>query len=763
MGLDCSDGGGEINFKQELGTDFDTHVSNEDMPIFKKMKFIDKYSQYGYLSTKNIYFTKASSARKIKYNEVLHRNIVIPTTGENNQGYYRIYYWYDTDAYKFLTLNLGDGGGRLGTLEVVGDFKPVENNLLNVQYSSINGKAFFANAKEELYEFESIQPDMAIERNYIDIEHFIDIKEVIPTGDQARAIYEKGNYIIDGSAGVGKSTTAVQKIKILTHQQKIREEDIVILVKDIQTLEIFRNLLKSINVNNVNILNYYDFERKIAVGSNLPNYKILIQSQKRANEIYSFFMEFLQRYFPSSILVDSKEYIRKEKSLFELIQHDEKVLNVLYEVKNLWAYLKDEKYKLEKAKKDIVSQYDKLMEDKRYFLLNKQKNEKLRNYLLDNFALFREDKILDIIIDKLDFKIIQEYVFKSLEDTINKSKKRYIQNAISKIENDDTLNFANKSMLENFTIQCSQNQKKDIGKIEQKYNIKQIRENLENSLNNAKQILFSLQCLEKIPDINKMVLRYLNKLENNNKLTEYHTIIIDEAQDFTKESIELIRLYAKNLVLTGDELQSLNSFGLKKWTNLMSINSYKEDGRLKVFSLKYNFRQTYELASFTYNYRQLELGRAISDIQGEYYENQKNFNKPYMRRILNGEDFIKLVSEKVLYISSNFIQKFPLVIFYENSNICEYYKALFKTATITYGLDDMHQNQSVDVLLISCHEISGREFPVVIAPLLDNFNSNLVYLMITRARYDLTLILHDEVKKHKHIERLISENILGSK
>jgi len=58
------------------------------------------------------------------------------------------------------------------------------------------------------------------------------MNEIIPTGAQGKAIYGEGNYIIDGSAGTGKSTTVLQKIKLLQKNDNIDTNKICILVKN---------------------------------------------------------------------------------------------------------------------------------------------------------------------------------------------------------------------------------------------------------------------------------------------------------------------------------------------------------------------------------------------------------------------------------------------------------------------------------------------------------------------------------------------------
>jgi len=85
------------------------------------------------------------------------------------------------------------------------------------------------------------------------------MREIIPTGMQGKAIYGEGNYIIDGAAGTGKSTTVLQKIKLLQKQDNISTKKILVLVKNKNIIDEFNDLLS----NNLQINVFARFYIKI--------------------------------------------------------------------------------------------------------------------------------------------------------------------------------------------------------------------------------------------------------------------------------------------------------------------------------------------------------------------------------------------------------------------------------------------------------------------------------------------------------------------
>ncbi len=74
---------------------------------------------------------------------------------------------------------------------------------------------------------------------------------------------------------------------------------------------------------------------------------------------------------------------------------------------------------------------------------------------------------------------------------------------------------------------------------------------------------------------------------------------------------------------------------------------FSRDNQLNLFTLSHNFRQTFELGNFSFNFRQLVLGKSLTDISEEYFENQKGFKKPQLALINQTSDFCLLVKGKI--------------------------------------------------------------------------------------------------------------------
>lgn len=244
---------------EELKTDFSTYKENIETPIFHRIKF----DKIGRSNCVNVYLTK------ITFYDMLV------------SGNYRIFSWHDYRAKAFLGFELDDESPKLGRATLIGMFKPSNNDLEDVQYVTGEGKSYFPSAYEAINNIDKEKKEIQkiVEIKKINIESFIKLGEIIPTGAQGKAIYGEGNYIIDGPAGTGKSTTVLQKIKIIKNQMSVSLSQIVVLVKNEQVVQSFNDLLQSIDVKNFGIYAVDRFIEEIGYGENnitdqdLINYK----------------------------------------------------------------------------------------------------------------------------------------------------------------------------------------------------------------------------------------------------------------------------------------------------------------------------------------------------------------------------------------------------------------------------------------------------------------------------------------------------------
>tara|TARA_R110002072_G_scaffold214838_2_gene371968 strand:- start:89 stop:1078 length:990 start_codon:yes stop_codon:yes gene_type:complete len=226
-----------MNFKPELKMDFETFRKHTDTPIIHRLKF-EKTS---------IYLTKST------FHDLL--------TSKNDHGHYRILSWDDWRAKPLLGYELGDASPALGLVNLIGHYTPTQNDLTEVQYVSGSGKAYYDTAKGELEG--SRETERTTKKSKIDSRTFMRMGEIIPTGMQGKAIYGSGNYIIDGAAGTGKSTTVLQKIKLLEKHDGINPERILVLVKNNRVIKEFDELLKTIGITGLRFKLIDEFESSL--------------------------------------------------------------------------------------------------------------------------------------------------------------------------------------------------------------------------------------------------------------------------------------------------------------------------------------------------------------------------------------------------------------------------------------------------------------------------------------------------------------------
>ena len=657
---------------EELKADLETHNKEHERPAFHRIGFDDS----------SIYITKTNFYDARGWDN-----------GSNSRGKYYLFSWTDYRAKTVLGFELGDESPALGKASLIGDYTPISNDIRNVKYSSAKGKAYFKSALAEL-EGKEIEEESSTK---IDVEHFMEMKEIIPTGAQGKAIYGDGDYIIDGPAGTGKSTTVLQKIKLLQIQEKISPSRIQVIVKNSKVVPRFKELLASIDIFDVSIMPVSDF-----IVRNYP-------SQPNVGGIE---LSYLNR-----LAINASE-------AFNLVYDLKKLFEVGYQsnlskweqfcsfAKNDSVFLENAKSFLEKAKevRESKKANAKRIAETQAELRRKIKAEKEK--LTIAISKKNEKSLLKRLGKRIGFIPTTNDVGLSLGDEANireqltKYKSSH-QDAIDKLK----LHFDEQIRFKEQTLAT------ELGSVKREFVNAVVK---ATSKRNEAEIL-------------KL---YFNKSFFENY--QFHTIIVDEAQDVSAVDIELIRLCTQNTILAGDESQTEDIDGIGLWKNLVIEDSFSKNDNLHIYHLRHNFRQTYELGNVSYNYRQLILGRDIEDIKSDYFEDQMGFNKPSLKFVSAEDDFVHLVKNRIDYIRTAFTSSFPLVIFYENSSSLRRFQALLDGQKFSMNCDENSVLNS-DILFVNIWEIAGREFPVVLAPLTENTSNNTIYIMLSRAKFDLTL------------------------
>ncbi|MDG1751650.1 MAG: AAA family ATPase [Thalassotalea sp.] len=677
--------------KAELKTDLDTYLKRKSTPLFHKIKFDET----------SIYLTKASYFENGLVN-----------TGKNDFGNYRVFSWADYRAKAFLGFELGQDSPALGRANIIGSFTPNEDDIKDVKYISDNGKSYFKSAHGEL---SGVSIDTDDEVIKIDAENFMKMAEIIPTGAQGKAIYGESNYIIDGPAGTGKSTTVLQKIKLLQLHSNVDSSAICIVVKNNQVVKNFEGLLQGININDIKICTVDVFLSEFSSSENTVTEELLISASKIVSDLVSNYEK-----LTNIDLLSSSRFNQEGDEFKELKRH----------------VVGSDSFTLKLT--DFLS------------LARKLRNQRIAN-----------DKVISTNVSKLREET-QKLTSQLTKSRLEKNKKSVLRR-LGLSKGNDELTLSEQTAIKDQVDKYASNKNKEIKKRKERLasEIEELYKKLTQFKENITKELLSPNSLALYIDDNELegiVKLYCNK--HYPHLNSLHTVIIDEAQDVSAIAIELIRLQAESVVLAGDESQTENNDGIGSWKNLIGKENYEIDGVLNIYQLRHNFRQTYELGAASYNYRQLLLDRDICDLKADYFDDQIGFNKPQLVFVNQDSDFHLLVKTKLQYIKEAFTSSFPLVIFYENEKSLNRLTSLIKSNDYTFNIDD-HLDNTAQILFVSISDIAGREFPVVIAPLTNVTSKNTVYVMLSRAKFDLTLITGGNRKVDTRIQTLCEQNIIG--
>ena len=635
--------------------------------------------------------------------------------GKNSIGKYYLFPWWDFRAKGILGFELGDSSPYLGEVIAIGSYTPSMDDLLDVKYTTKSGKAYFKSALAELG-YRKVTKEKTTK---IDAKNFMRMKEIVPTGAQGKAIYGDGDYIIDGAAGTGKSTTVLQKIKLLEVQGNIKTSQIKVVVKNTKVLPRFKELLQSIDVTGVSILTS----------------KTLIDN-----------------YYPSDLSISKEQLVKLNKLAHSALLDFDSIFNK--------RTLFSQTYETDELKLETLSSY--LGDDKNYKSIE---NEFLNNVTKIRKLQINDNKKIDQKRKDLTDKVRVENE-RLTSATILKNQKSFLRRQLSRIgvgtlPNENNISLGDKAMIRKqvhtFKLKLQFSIDKNIKLFQEKRLLEETKL-LGTPLHYLKTKFIETTCKTMPLTLSKILFWYFNKLYY--KDFKIHTIIIDEAQSFSAVDIELIRLTSQNTILAGDELQNESSTGIGLWRNLAIHDSFEQDAKLKIFQLKHNFRQTFELGSVSYNYRQLLLNKNIENIKSEYFEDQIGFSKPTLKLISGKQSFLDLIKNRIQYIKDTFKNShtFPLVIFYEKIHLSRLI-GIVGSAQLTYCVDD-HNDLNCDILFVNVMDISGREFPVVLAPLMNATKKNTIYIMLSRAKFNLTIFTETDKNIEENIQTLCTLGLI---
>lgn len=679
--------------RNELDHDYKQYLKyKSDKPLFHRVKF----------NSASIYLTKAT-----------YFDNGIPETGRTLQGDYRVFSWTDYRAKAFLGFELGQDSPTFGEAELIGAFSPSDGDLKDIKYQTGKGKAYYKSAKSELENWNNSNQKHYKEEHEespkIDASNFMKMSEIIPTGAQGKAIYGEGNYIIDGPAGTGKSTTVLQKIKLLQLHHNIESDDICIIVKNKQIIDSFSELLSSIDIVGINIFTEDEFLDIFCKDlQNITN-ENLIELYSSVSDFIGAFEQVTDINILTAISFSGDNFVPAHLFGDDLYKEFQIFISKCEEIRHKRIELDKEIYRW---KKDLT-------EDSARFKRTQERLKKTSKRKSERRRLGYEPKVVQLNLKD--------------EATIRDEVAKYTRKEQAEIDN------KRKDRQDNINLLVKQ--------------LETCKESLTESFIKPSHLVSALGYTG--PEV--LLSRYVNKYYKH--LGGFHTIIIDEAQDVKSVSMELIRLQADNTILAGDESQHENSDGIGSWQNILfKEKEFSINGKLNLYQLRHNFRQTFELGSVSYNYRQLILSKKIEDIKSDYFDDQIGFSKPRLKYVCGSNDFLNLVKEKITHIKRSYTESFPLVIFYENDKSLTRFRSIIEN-DVTVKIDE-YSDSKCDVLFVPVSGIAGREFPVVIAPLANGTSKQTIYVMLSRAKFDLTLVTGINRKLDPFIQELYTANMI---
>ncbi|MGR5281190.1 hypothetical protein [Photobacterium damselae] len=723
--------------ENELALDIDTYLNYEDKPYFRRVEtskanfYVTRSSNYE-LSTFSL---KNKFARHLPWNHPMARNVL---STEINQ---------ESDH---------------GSVSLIGNYAPDHHNLKSVTYLTAQGRHYFEDAVQSLTTEDKTTSDIS---KPIDVDNFMKMKEVIPTASQMKAIYAIGNHIIDGPAGTGKSTSILQKILVLVNDEKLSPEQIIVMVKHSGLVAPFKDLLSQMGITGVSIITVSEF-LSTQLGGNYSNLTAdKIDDLTSYSGIVRQFLTQLNPQEARSHVVTLPDCL-DEAALFDLLKNNNAIQFDIQHFKSkkdrreriLQHPFETKLSELVAAHKDQLSSLDHRIVLRQGLLIDSDDLSRLKNEekkylsliklraLSDDDERAQYDFLVSNVVNKLLALEQRILARRSSNDQPNALSTLIEKRIADQLEEYKTSKQAEIDKLRREAI------KSDPELVQ----INNYLESYEARLNASYQAI-ETAAVSNVIGFKDAESKALLKALTLRKIKLLNTIIIDEAQDVPSVDIELVGFFTQQLILSGDEAQNENPDGVGVWSNLRQRSGFYTDETLNLYKLKHNFRQTYELGNLSYNFRQLMLGLEIEDLEEEYFENQKGFEKPVVKR---SELKVEL-DEKLKFIKSNFTKRVPLVVIFDKPH-----DTLLKSLVYTLTLRGLsvsvgEVNAHNDVSFLLADQVAGKEFPVVIIVANEETEDGTLYIMLSRAKFNLTIMVETQKEVNEKLKALIKHGLVS--
>lgn len=256
-----------------------------------------------------------------------------------------------------------------------------------------------------------------------------------------------------------------------------------------------------------------------------------------------------------------------------------------------------------------------------------------------------------------------------------------------------------------------------------------------------------------------------------NEIIKYKSIFIDETQDYKPEWIKIIRKYfledSSEMVLFGDEKQNIYERDIDKdkntkvvqgfgtWNKLNKSIRHKKNSHIltlaKTFQQKF-FSEKYDIDKYEENPVQREMiGGGINKISSYSNGNLNKVVSSIFRNIKENDihpndvtilcSKIRTIREIDYIVRTEFNEKTLTTFETKEMSDIEHFKKeidnIRKVKKIGFNL-----NSGV-LKLSTIHSFKGYESPTVFLIIDDNDHSEMVYVGITRAKFNIMIFLND--------------------
>jgi DNA helicase-2/ATP-dependent DNA helicase PcrA len=384
----------------------------------------------------------------------------------------------------------------------------------------------------------------------------------------------KDTIIVQGAAGSGKSTIALQRISYLLYQyhEQIMPKDILILAPNEIFLSYIREIVPEIEIEGIEQRTFYDWASTYFTDvndiSDLHEQYVVVQSAQDKEDLVK-----VSKYKGSlrfkKLLDEFVEYIG-----ITMIPHGDIVIDSDF---SLPKVVIDQFYK----SKESLPLNVRMKEVKEFIVhWSKAETKKVKERIDNEF----EDSY-----NKWVITLPEGVVRKSVYEALDNARTVRLKLLKEKLEHEISLYVKKMDNIPALLMYKSVFQKKVLERFQPDLDEELLSLLLKNG-RHVKQEQFTYE------DITPLI--YLDAKINGKKLS-YEHIFIDEAQDYSPFQLAFMKDYAKSMTILGDISQGIFSFyGLDRWEEIESyVFKEKEFKRLHLQTSYRSTRQIMDMAN----------------------------------------------------------------------------------------------------------------------------------------------------------------------